>query len=136
MEITDAQEFLKDNHRGVLVTRKNDGSLQMTLVSPVVDAGGKVIITSRETTYKVKNIKRNPQISLLVYGEQFNGSRYIQIDGKAEVIPQPKAMDIVLDWHRQIRGEPANWDEVREKTKAEGRIAMRVTIERVGPQKR
>ncbi len=136
MEITDAQEFLKDNHRGVLVTRKKDGSLQMTLVSPVVDAGGKVIITSRETTYKVKNIKRNPQISLLVYGEQFNGSRYIQIDGKAEVIPQPKAMDIVLDWHRQIRGEPANWDEVREKTKAEGRIAMRVTIERVGPQKR
>lgn len=136
MEITDAQEFLKDNHRGVLVTRKNDGSLQMTLVSPVVDAGGKVIITSRETTYKVKNIKRNPQISLLVYGEQFNGSRYIQIDGKAEVIPQPKAMDIVLDWHRQIRGEPANWNEVREKTKAEGRIAMRVTIERVGPQKR
>ena len=136
MEITDAQEFLKDNHRGVLVTRKNDGSLQMTLVSPVVDAGGKVIITSRETTYKVKNIKRNPQISLLVYGEQFNGSRYIQIDGKAEVIPQPKAMDIVLDWHQQIRGEPANWDEVREKTKAEGRIAMRVTIERVGPQKR
>ncbi|MEE9568624.1 MAG: TIGR03618 family F420-dependent PPOX class oxidoreductase [Candidatus Binatia bacterium] len=136
MEITDAQEFLKDNHHGVLVTRKKDGSLQMTLVSPVVDAGGKVIITSRETTYKVKNIKRNPQISLLVYGEQFNGSRYIQIDGKAEVILQPKAMDIVLDWHRQIRGEPANWDEVREKTKAEGRIAMRVTIERVGPQKR
>ena len=136
MEITDAQEFLKDNHHGVLVTRKKDGSLQMTLVSPVVDAGGKVIITSRETTYKVKNVKRNPQISLLVYGEQFNGSRYIQIDGKAEVIPQPKAMDIVLDWHRQIRGEPANWDEVREKTKAEGRIAMRVAIERVGPQKR
>ena len=69
MEIADAQEFLKHNHRGVLVARKKDGSLQMTLVSPTIDAEGKVIITSRDTTYKVKNIKRNRQISLLVYGE-------------------------------------------------------------------
>lgn len=136
MEIADAQKFLKDNHRGVLVARKRDGSLQMTLVSPVVDAEGRVIITARDTTYKIKNIKRNPQISLLVYGDQFNGSKYIQIDGKAEIIPHPQAMDIVLDWHRQIRGVPANWDEIREKTKAEGRIAIRVTIEKVGPQNR
>ena len=136
MEIADAQKFLRDNHHGVLVTRKKDSSLQMTLVSPVIDDEGKVIITSRESTYKVKNIKRNPQISLLVYGDQFNGSIYIQIDGRAEVIPHPKAMDIVLNWHRQIRGEPANWEVVREKTKAEGRIAMRVTIEKVGPQRK
>ena len=106
----------------------------MTLVSPVIGTDGNLIITSRETTYQVKNIKRNPQISLLVFGEQFHGSNYIQIDGKAEVLPQPQAMDIVLDWHRQIRGEPANWDEIREKTKADRRIAMRVTIEKVCPQ--
>ena len=134
MEIAEAQEFLKHNHRGVLVARKKDGSLQMTLVSPIIDADGKVIITSRDSTYKVKNIRRNPQVSLLVFGEQFNGSKYIQIDGKAEIIEHPRAMDIVLDWHRQIRGEPADWEEVRKKTLAEGRIAMRVTIEKVGPQ--
>ena len=136
MEISDAQAFLKNNHRGCLVTRKKDGSLQMTLVSPVLGADGTVIITARDTTYKVKNIQRNSQISLLVYGEKFNGSNYIQIDGQAEVLPHPKAMDIVLDWHRQIRGEPKNWQEIREKTLAEGRIAIRVTIERVGPQNR
>jgi len=62
----------------------------MTLVSPVIDVEGKVIITGRETAFKVKNIKRNPQISLLVYGEQYNGSKYIQIDGKAEVIPHER----------------------------------------------
>ncbi len=136
MEIAEAQEFLKHNHHGVLVARKKDGSLQMTLVSPVIGIDGKVIITARDTTYKVKNIKRNPQISLLVYGEKFNGSNYIQIDGKAEVIPHPQAMDIVLDWHRQIRGEPKSWEEIRQKTLAEGRLAIRVTIEKVGPQNR
>lgn len=136
MEIAEAQGFLKNNHRGVLVARKKDGSLQMTLVSPVIGAAGKVVITARDTTYKVKNIRRNPQVSLLVYGEKFNGSNYIQIDGKAEVINHPEAMDIVLDWHRQIRGEPKSWDEVRQKTLGEGRIAILVTIEKCGPQLR
>jgi PPOX class probable F420-dependent enzyme len=136
MDIADAQEFLRHNHHGVLVARKRDGSLQMTLVSPVIGADGRVTITARESTYKVKNIRRNPDISLLVFGEKFNGSNYIQVDGKAEVIGQPQAMDIVLDWHRQIRGEPASWDEVRKKTLAEGRIAIRLTIEKVGPQNR
>jgi PPOX class probable F420-dependent enzyme len=136
MEIAEAQEFLKHNHHGVLVARKRDGSLQMTLVSPVMGGDGKVTITARENTYKVRNIRRNPEVSLLVYGEKFNGSNYIQVDGKAEVIPLPQAMDVVLDWHRQIRGEPANWDDVRKKTLAEGRIAIRLTIEKVGPQNR
>ena len=136
MDIADAQEFLRHNHHGVLVARKRDDSLQMTLVSPVMGDDGRVTITARESTYKVKNIRRNPQVSLLVYGEKFNGSNYIQVDGKAEVIAQPQAMDIVLDWHRQIRGEPATWDEIRKKTLAEGRIAIRLTIEKVGPQKR
>lgn len=136
MDIAEAQEFLRHNHHGVLVARKRDDSLQMTLVSPVMGDDGRVTITARESTYKVKNIRRNPQVSLLVYGEKFNGSNYIQVDGKAEVIAQPQAMDIVLDWHRQIRGEPASWDEIRKKTLAEGRIAIRLTIEKVGPQKR
>jgi PPOX class probable F420-dependent enzyme len=136
MEITEAREFLKHNHHGVLVARKRDGALQMTLVSPVVGADGSVTITARDSTYKVKNIRRDPRVSLLVYGDQFRGSNYIQIDGKAEVIAHPQAMDIVLDWHRQIRGEPASWDEIRKKTLAEGRIAIRVAIEKVGPQNR
>jgi PPOX class probable F420-dependent enzyme len=136
MDIADAQEFLKHHHQGVLVARKRDGSLQMTLVSPVIGEDGRVTITARESTYKVKNIRRNPQVSLLVFGEKFNGSNYIQVDGKAEVIAHPQAMDIVLAWHRQIRGEPASWDEIRKKTLAEGRIAIRLTIEKAGPQNR
>ena len=136
MEISEAQAFLRDNHHGVLVARRKDGSLQMTLVSPVIDGEGKVIITARDSTYKVKNIRRDPRISLLVYGDKFNGSNYIQIDGKAEVIEHPRAMDIVLDWHRKIRGVPDNLDDIRKKTLSEGRIAIRVSIERAGPQSR
>src|SRR5439155_25143889 len=62
VDIAEPKEFLKNNHRGYLVTRKKDASLQMTLVSPVLGADGNVIITARDTTYKVKNIGRNPQL--------------------------------------------------------------------------
>ena len=135
MTISEAKEFLRHNHHGVLVARKKDGrSLQMTLVSPVLGADGNVTITARGNTFKVKNIRRNPEVSLLVYGDKFNGSNYIQIDGKAQVIDHPEAMPIVLDWHKQIRGEPKSWDEVKQKTLAEGRIAIRLTIEKYGPQ--
>jgi len=136
MENVEAEEFLKHNHQGVLVARKRDGLLQMTLVSSVIDGQGRVILTARERTYKVKNIRRNPQISLLVFGDRFHGSNYIQIDGRAPIVRHPEAMDIVIDWYRQLNGEHPKWDEYREKVKAEGRIAMRVTIEKVGPQNR
>jgi len=136
MDHSEAQEFLRDKHHGVLVTRKKNGGLQMTLVSPVIGATGDLIITARESTYKVKNIRRNPEVSLLVYGEKFNGSNYIQVDGTAEIISHPEAMDIVLDWHRQIRGEPDDWNAVRARTLAEGRIVIRIAIRNVGPQDR
>lgn len=136
MEITDVQKFLKANHRGVLVAQKQDGWPQITLVSPGIDAQGRVIITSRGTTYKVKNIRRNPRVSLLVMGEQFHGSKYVQIQGTAQIIPLPQAMDLLIDWHRQLKGEHPNWDEYRETMREEQRVIVRINIEKVGPNKR
>src|SRR5207245_10450013 len=116
--------------------RERDGTLQMRSWSSALDEQGRVILTARERTHKVKNIRRNPQLSLLVFGDRFHGSNYIQIDGRAEIVRHPEAMDIVIDWYRQLNGEHPKWDEYREKVKAEGRIAMRVTIEKVVPQNR
>jgi PPOX class probable F420-dependent enzyme len=136
MEIADAQKFLAANHRGVLVVRKRDGWPQITLVSPGIDAEGRVIITSRESTYKVKNIRRDPRVSLLVFGEEFHGSKYVQIHGTAEIIPLPEAMELLIEWHRQLRGEHPNWDEYRERMRRERRVVLRVKMEKVGPQRR
>jgi PPOX class probable F420-dependent enzyme len=136
MEIADAQKFLAANHRGVLVARKRDGWPQMTLVSPGVDSEGRPIITSRETTYKVKNIRRDPRVSLVVFGEQFHGSKYVQIHGTAEIVALPEAMESLIHWHRQVKGEHPNWEEYREKMKQERRVVLRINIEKVGPSRR
>jgi len=136
MEIADVKKFLAANHRGVLVARKRDGWPQMTLVSPAIDSQGRAIITSRETTYKVKNIRRDPRVSLVVFGEQFHGSRYVQIHGTAEIVALPEAMDSLIHWHRQVKGEHPNWEEYREQMKQERRVVLRINIEKVGPSRR
>jgi len=134
MQLTDVQKFLAENHRGVFVAHKRDGSPHITLVTPGIDPEGRVIITSRGTTYKVKNLRRDPRVSMLVMGEQFSGSKFVQIEGKAEIIEQPEAMDLLIYWYRQLRGEHKNWDEYRAKMKEEQRVIFRITIEKFGPQ--
>ena len=136
MDIGAVQEFLQTNHRGVLATRRRDGSPQMTLVSPAVDDQGRVVITTRETAYKTKNIRRDTRVSLLVFGEQFHGSKFVQIHGVAEVISLPEAMDLLISWHRQLKGEHADWEEYRRTMRQQRRVIVRVTIESVGPNRR
>jgi PPOX class probable F420-dependent enzyme len=134
MEIADAQKFLRENHRACIAVRQRDGWPQMTLVTPCIDAQGRVIVTSRGTTYKLKHLRRDPRVSMLIFGEQYSGSKFVQIHGTAEIIEQPEAMDILIDWYRQVRGEHKNWDDYRKQMIEQKRVIIRVNIEKVGPQ--
>jgi PPOX class probable F420-dependent enzyme len=134
MEIIDAQKFLQANHRACIAVRQKDGWPQMTFVTPGIDPEGRVIMTSRGKTYKVKHLRRDSRVSMLVFGEQFSGSKFVQIHGMAEIIDQPEAMDMLIYWYKQVRGEHENWDEYKKKMVDEKRVVIRVNIERVGPQ--
>ena len=136
MDIAEAQRFLQNNHRGVLVAEKRDGRPQLTLVTPALDPEGRVIIHSRADAYKVKNIRRNPRVSMLVMGEEFSGSKYIQLHGAAEIVSLPDAMDLLVYWHRQARGEHPNWQEYRDKMRADNQVIIRIAIESVNPSRR
>lgn len=136
MEIIDAEKFLTEHHRGVLVTRRPSGGLQMSPVSPGVDAEGRVIITSRETAYKIKNLRRDPRASLCVFADEFHGSRWIQIDGAAEILSLPAAMEPLIDWHRRVKGEHPDWSEYRRTMEKQRRVLLRIAIERAGPDRK
>lgn len=136
MDIADAQRFLSEHHHGALVTRRRDGSPQMSLVSPAVDEAGRAIISTRETAYKTKNIRRDPRVSLCVFTEAFHGSKWVQIDGRAEIVSLPQAMETLIDWHRSVKGEHPDWDAYRRTMEKERRVVLRIGIERVGPQRR
>jgi PPOX class probable F420-dependent enzyme len=134
VDIPDAQRFLQQNHRACIAVRQKDGWPQMTFVSPGIDAEGRVIITSRSRTYKVKHLRRDPRVSLLVFGEQYSGSKFVQIHGRAEIIELPDAMDTLVYWYKQVRGEHKSWDDYKRQMADEKRVIIRVTIEKVGPQ--
>jgi PPOX class probable F420-dependent enzyme len=104
------------------------------LVSPGIDPQGRVIITSRGTTYKVKHLRRDPRVSMLIFGEQYSGSKFVQIHGTAEIIELPHAMDTLIYWYKQVRGEHKNWEEYKKQMADEKRVIVRVKIEKVGPQ--
>lgn len=136
MNIDDVRKFLVGNHRGVLVARRRDGSPQMTLVTVGVDGAGRATISARRNTYKVTNILRDPQVSLLVMGEKFHGSQFFQIDGRADVIALPDSLELLVDAYRRRLGDEMDEEESRRKIVEEDRVIIRIEIDRVGPQSR
>jgi PPOX class probable F420-dependent enzyme len=134
MDVQKAQEFLQSNHRGVLTTYRQDGRLQMSPVIIGVNAAGVGIISSRETAYKVKNLRRDPRASVCVFVDKFFGG-WIQIDGTAEILSLPDAMEPLVDYYKRVVGEHPDWEDYRQAMEREKRVLIHITINRAGPDK-
>ena len=132
MEITVAQQFLRENDHAVLATWRRDGRLQMSPVTVGLDAAGRAIISGRATAYKVCNLRRDPRAALCVFVEAFTGP-WVQIEGTAEVLTLPEAMEPLIDYYRRLAGEHPDWDDYRRAMTADQRALIRITIERAGP---
>jgi len=132
VEIEAAREFVREHRDAVLMTRRRDGSPQLSPITCGVDADGMVVVSTRETAIKVKNIRRDPQVSLCVVSQGFYGP-WIQVDGRAEIVPLPDAMDRLIEYYRSIRGEHPDWDDYRAAMERERRVMVRITIEHAGP---
>jgi PPOX class probable F420-dependent enzyme len=128
----DARAFVADHHRAVLVTRRISGGLQTSPVIVGVDDEGRLAISSRETAYKVRNLRRDPRAVVCVFTEAFFG-KWLQIEGTAQVVGLPEAMDGLVDHYRRLSGEHPDWDEYRQAMRDEQRVLVRVTIDDVGP---
>jgi PPOX class probable F420-dependent enzyme len=132
MDLDVAREFLRAHHRAVLATFRGDGRPQLSPVLCACDDKGRVLISTRETAVKTHNLRRDPRLSLCVINDGFFGG-WVQIDGEAEVISLPDAMDLLVEYYRRISGEHADWAEYRSAMEQERRVAVRVTLTRAGP---
>jgi len=136
IEIDKAKEFLTQHHWGILATRRKNGNLQMSPVTVGIDDQGRAIISSRETAYKVNNLRRDPRAALCAITSSFHGEGWVQINGNAEVISLPQALDTLVYLQRQAYGEHKNWPEFHERMARERRVIVRINIENVGPKVR
>jgi PPOX class probable F420-dependent enzyme len=132
MQADEAREFIADHHRAVLATSRADGQAQLSPVLCALDSDGRVIISTRETAIKTKNVRRDPRVSLCVFTDGFFGP-WAQVEGTAEVISLPDAMELLVEYYRTVSGEHPDWSEYRAAMTREQRVIIRFPITRAGP---
>jgi PPOX class probable F420-dependent enzyme len=132
MDIQEALEFVAADHHAVLATLKADGTPQLSPVTVGVDDGGHVVISTRQTAYKVRHVRRDPRVWLCVLPDGFFG-KWVQIEGTAEIVELPEAMEQLVDYYRRISGEHPDWDDYRAAMERDRRVVLRVTITKAGP---
>ena len=130
----DARKFVASNHRAVLITRRSSGGLQTSPVLVGVDGEGTLVISTREAAYKTRNLRRDPTAVVCVFSDGFFG-RWLQVEGRAQVVSLPEAMEGLVDYYRGISGEHPDWDEYRRAMQQQRRVLLRVAIDRVGPSR-
>lgn len=132
MDIEEALGYVAAQHHAVLSTLKSDGTPQLSPVTVGVDDAGHVVISTRQPAYKVRNIRRDPRVWLCVFPDAFFG-RWLQLEGTADIVELPEAMDLLVDYYRRISGEHPDWDEYRAAMESQKRVLLRVTVTKAGP---
>ena len=132
VERAELVEFIRPRHNAILVTTRADERPQLSPVTSGVDTDGRIVISSYPQRAKSRNAKRDPRVSVLVLSDNF-GDAWVQVDGRAEVIELPDAVEPLVEYFRCISGEHSDWTEYRAAMVRQGKCLIRVTIENWGP---
>lgn len=125
-------EFLRPRHHAILMTTRKDGRPQSSPNTCGVDAEGRIVISTYPERAKAANVRRDPRVTVCVLSDEFNGP-WVQVDGVAEVLDLPEALEPLVEYFRVISGEHPDWDDYRRAMREQGKSLIRVTIERWGP---
>jgi PPOX class probable F420-dependent enzyme len=125
-------EFLRPRHRAILLTRRRSGGVQLSPVTCGVDDDGRIVVSTYPQRAKVANARREPAVSMCVLSDDWDGP-WVQVDGTAEVLDLPDALEPLVDYYRAISGEHPDWDEYRAAMARQGKALLRVTVQEWGP---
>ncbi|MGN6598474.1 MAG: PPOX class F420-dependent oxidoreductase [Actinomycetes bacterium] len=134
MDLEEARRYVAEHHRAVLATLRQDDTPQLSPVTAAVDQQGRVVVSSRETAYKVRNLRRTPRAWLCVFPDEFFG-RWVQVEGDVEIVSLPEALEPLVDYYRSVSGEHPDWDDYRRAMVEEQRCVIRVNLTRAGPDR-
>jgi PPOX class probable F420-dependent enzyme len=125
-------DFVRERRHLLLATARSDGRPQLSPVSGGIDGQGRLIISTYPGRAKTANIKRTPEVSVVVLSDDWDGP-WVQIDGTAEVLDMPAAEDALVDYYRSLAGEHPDWDEYRAAMRLQNKSLIRITPTRWGP---
>jgi PPOX class probable F420-dependent enzyme len=134
MDLNAARAVLAEQHRAVLATLRRDGTPQMSPVVVAVNGQGQVVVSTRRTAFKVRNLRRDPRAWLCVLPDGFFG-RWIQVGGTARIVELPEAMEGLVDHYRRVSGEHPDWADYRGAMQREQRVLLQVELTSAGPDR-
>lgn len=134
MDLDQARTYVREHSHAVLCNLRKDGTPQLSPVAATVDEQGRVVVSSRETAYKVRNLRREPRAWLCVFPDGFYGD-WVQVEGDVEVLSLPDAMEPLVDYYRRVAGGHPDWDEYRVAMQSEQRCLIRVDLTKAGPDR-
>jgi PPOX class probable F420-dependent enzyme len=132
VERAELLEFVRSRHRCLLATTRGDGRPQLSPVTFGVDGADRIVISTYPQRAKAGNARANPEVSVCVQSDDWGGE-YVQVDGRAEVLDMPDALEGLVEYFRVISGEHPDWDEYRDAMRRQDKSLLRITIERWGP---
>ncbi|MEU6407768.1 PPOX class F420-dependent oxidoreductase [Microbispora sp. NPDC046933] len=125
-------DFVRDRHRAILITTRRDGGPQASPVTCGVDAEGRIVVSTYPERAKTRNARRDPRASVVVLSDDFDGP-WVQVDGAAEVLDLPEALEPLVEYYRSISGEHPDWEEYRAAMVRQGKSLVRITPTSWGP---
>jgi PPOX class probable F420-dependent enzyme len=125
-------DFIRPRHRTILSTTRSTGRPQLSPVTCGLDTAGRIVISSYPQRAKARNARRNPAVSVCVLSDPWDGP-YVQVDGTAEVLDLPDALEPLVDYYRVISGEHPDWTDYRQAMHRQGKCLIRITITSWGP---
>ena len=60
---------------------------------------------------------------------------WVQVEGTAEIVRLPEAMDGLVEYYRRLSGEHPDWDDYRAAMVRDRRVLVRITVTRSGPNR-
>jgi PPOX class probable F420-dependent enzyme len=132
MDAGEALDYIRRNHHAVMATFRRDGRPALSPVTAAVDDEGRVVVSTRETAMKVRHLRRDPRVTLAAFPDAFFGG-HVQVEGTAEIVSLPEAMELLIAYYRSVSGEHPDWDDYRAAMVRDQRVIVRFAIERAGP---
>jgi PPOX class probable F420-dependent enzyme len=126
------EQFIRPRHHAILSTQRGDGSPQMSPVTMGMDPDGEILVASYPERAKVRNVRLHHQAALCILSDDFGGE-WVQVSGRAVVVDLPEAIEGLVTYFRSISGEHPDWDEYCQAMIDQGKVLIRITVERWSP---
>ena len=129
MDIESALAYSRAHRRSVLITLKSDGRPQSSNVMHWTDDDGVVHVSLTDSRAKVRNLRRDPRVSLHVTADDFWSYAVLEADADLTPVaasPDDATVEELVAYYRALNGEHPDWDEYRAAMVTDQRLVLRL----------